>query len=300
MSRQNDPDQNSENEPTKAFDYREFEDQQQSGEPDWQRATGSDTPTDEIEIPQDVSDRTRAMPASGQHDSGRSDSGRSDSYTAADSRTEEPTVALPKQEQRYEPMPGYEDVAATRPQAQSRQQVPSQYAQQPQYVQQPAFTPYQGDVTRNVSKGPSSGARVASVVINFFVTIGLVLAVWDYMGVQTMNSVIITAVREIPVPFAVVINSVSIVIGVLLLISGLTLALSGLGAAIFGALLALGSAVFLFVPMDWLGGGVNQFIGLSLPILIPIAFFMLAAGIGAHFARRSGAKKALRSMPRGV
>lgn len=272
-----------EGQPTKAYNSRDFD--------------AGEAQTDEIEIPQQSDDRTRVMPVSGQAD--RRDASWADAQT-----------------KRFTPTPGYEDVGAA-PRRTFSDSAPTDHDSsesgafqsapyrpeasapfaQPQpispvhEVRQPAYVPRPADLR----KGPSAAARLGSLVINLLLTIGMVVVLWDYTGAPNVDSVILNWFVGLDLSSLLYSSIIPIGVGLFALISGLSLSLSGTGAGMFGLLVLLFCAVSVLIPGVENSGAFGAFVGGALPFLFPLSLVMIGAGIGAHFARRAGAKKIIRA-----
>ncbi|QUY62165.1 EscU/YscU/HrcU family type III secretion system export apparatus switch protein [Gulosibacter molinativorax] len=305
---------------------------------DWTQASGGEAPTDELELPQQ-NDRTRAMPVtSSEQDqdhgsrSGRTSSGGyaygagSYSSSSADdtktraftptpgyeqtvSSSDEPTRAYPVAEH-----PAADQPAGDRPsrdKASRQQEAPTTQYQQPAYQQQPQQSahrkptyeplPVYQEQPAYVQKSPSAGARLGSLILNLVFAVGIVVLLWDYSVSARGESVVYSWVATIvDLPLLLRVNVVPIVIGVLALIAGLTLSLSGLGMTIMGLLLFLFSMAGATIPWFSNLNAMGNFLSFALPVLFPLSLLMIGAGIGAHFARGAGARKALRASSRGM
>lgn len=260
-----------------------------------------DAPTDEIELPREPHDRTRVMPAASSDSYSRTEPYAGDASTDA---AETKAYSLGAERNPSWSHETAQNQAAQNPGAQSQraQYRPAQYqgefgqapsplpAQQPPHVGQYGYAPH----PEAIRKGPSGVARLISVVINLLLTALIIAALWDYRGVQRMDSVIMNSLMDFQLPLALLISIIPMLVGVLALLSGLTVAISGLGAGLFGTLLFLAGVVLSFLNESG-GNNMALFLGMSLPVLFPVALLMMGAGIGAHFARRAGAKRVLRA-----
>ncbi|KAB1643243.1 hypothetical protein [Gulosibacter chungangensis] len=249
--------------PTKAYHYRDAESPNKS-KFDWQRSSGGEAPTDEIDLPQEPSDRTRVMPMAEQ-----------EAKTAV-----------------YSPVPQQQQRAAEAKTTPSFQEVTYQPQQPVQYVQQPTFTPHPSDLR----KGASAGARVSSVIVNLVLTALIFLLLWDYRGINTFNSVVLIWFTDLNLGLNPMLaySLIPIMIGILGLLSGLTLWLSATGTGVFGVLMFVFSVVAVGVQ-GIVGGEFSKFLGFALPLLFPTSLLMMGAAFGAGFARRAGARKMIRA-----
>lgn len=136
---------------------------------------------------------------------------------------------------------------------------------------------------------------MGSLVINLLLTIGMVVVLWDYTGAPNVDSVILNWFVELDLSLLLYSSIIPIGVGLFALISGLSLSLSGTGAGLFGLLILLFCAVSVLIPGVENAGAFGVFVGGALPFLFPLSLVMIGAGIGAHFARRAGAKKIIRA-----
>ena len=256
-------------------------------------SSDDETPTDEIELPQQPSDRTRAVPYASEptaayafgedeaHEQPRQDAFHGDA----------PTVAFPKQQETknapQHPAPSSFGVAGQVVGNERR----GGYGQGGAYGQQPAFMPHPEDLR----KGPSAGARFGSVMINLLLTVGIVLLLLDWMRVRDFGSVVANWFIDLDISLLQHSLLIPIGIGLFVLFSGITLALSGLGAGLLGSIILLFSVIAVLLPDAWVSGGLSEFLYVALPLLIPLSLMMVGGGIGAHFARRAGAKRMVRA-----
>lgn len=143
-------------------------------------------------------------------------------------------------------------------------------------------------------RGRRPGARAAAFVLVLLLLAAYVVAT---ILVVAGNSAAVEALAALPswlTPAA----AIAILTGTLLIASLLTLGLSGLGAGLGGLLLALtGGAMLVFVPA---GEGAGDALRLTALNFLGTAVLLIAAGIGAHFARRDGFRRAQRATERAL
>lgn len=279
--------------PTKAYHYRDADDSQSAtsvfdqspnkSKFDWQRSSGGEAPTDEIDLPQQPSDRTRVMPVAEQP------LAEQEAKTAVYS-------PLPKKQPAAKPKstPSFQEVTyqSEQPVSGTRGYAPVGYSQQGQYGQQPAFLPHASDLR----KGASAGARVTSLILNLVLTALILLLLWDYRGINTFDSVVLNwyTALDLGLNPMLAYSLIPIMVGILGLLSGLTLWLSATGTGVFGVLMFVFTVVALGVQ-GTVSGEFVRFLGFALPVLFPTSLLMMGAAFGAGLARRTGARKMIRA-----
>ncbi|SJM66301.1 hypothetical protein FM112_11650 [Gulosibacter sp. 10] len=139
------------------------------------------------------------------------------------------------------------------------------------------------------------------MLINLFAAAGLVFAAWDISRVVRFESFGVNLATQLGGGIGMIYLVTVAIFAIPAIVSALTLGMSGLGTGLFGGILLLVSIVLLLfgerIPGGFLSG---EFLYTGVPYLVPVAAFMLFAGIGAHFARRSGRRQVRRASGGGV
>lgn len=138
--------------------------------------------------------------------------------------------------------------------------------------------------------GPRPWARVLSLVLSLIAIAPIVWLIDDLRGAQQFDSVVLQA---LPFDFELLGMVISGSVAALLLVIGLTGGLSGLGPSAAGLVAIVAGAALWFVHGTQYSAGMAISLG-GAAFLIIIGALLLAVGIGAHFARRGGYRRALR------
>ena len=141
--------------------------------------------------------------------------------------------------------------------------------------------------------GPGGGARVTSLLVSLLAIAPLIWAVWDLRGAPRFESVLVDLLtNRLELPLELAAPAVAGAVMLLLAIIGLCAGLSGLGPAVAGLVALVAAAVIWFVAR---AETESMLLGLAGPaVLLAVGALLVGAGIGAHFARRGGYRRALR------
>lgn len=143
-------------------------------------------------------------------------------------------------------------------------------------------------------RGGRPGARVAAVLLVLLLLAAYVAVTLMVVGGNSAASSALAALPGWITPGV----ALALLTGVLLVASLLTLGLSGLGAGLGGVLLALTSGALLLFLRG--GDAVGEALRLSAFGMLGTSVLLIAAGIGAHFARRDGFRRAQRATERAL
>ena len=147
-------------------------------------------------------------------------------------------------------------------------------------------------------RGATTAGRLLSLVFSLLILGILGFIGWDLS--RGGDSVIGNAlVRSGHTPTVILIETVGAV-SLLLFLLGLTLGWSGLGLGISGAILTVLGLTMTVINLNSGSANSNSFAALGDALgaaawsaLIPFGLLLAAAGVGAHFARRGGMKRAI-------
>lgn len=182
------------------------------------------------------------------------------------------------------------------------------YQEAPRYEEAPRAAPVDRDLRpgwsgqpaadalarlEHESPGPRPWARVLSLVLSVLAIAPIIWLVWDLRLVNYFQSVAVQALGTVFDRLDLMAPVLIAMVAALLLVIGLCAGLSGLGPAVAGALAIVGGIVIWFAADR--AYALSAAMGLGGPgALVLIGVLLVGVGIGAHFARRGGYRRALR------